>query len=67
MFQWFRNLFRVKKKTSALYDGCNLCYGSGVVCLPTGNRHFRGPDLHRRCPNGCELTYYGMSKLGAST
>ncbi len=60
MFKWLR-LF--KRDTVKLYDGCTLCYDSGVVRLPSGNRHFSEGDIYRRCPAGCELTAYGTQRL----
>ena len=65
MFKWLKNLLRLSKRdTVKLYDGCTLCYGSGVVSFPIGgNRHFRGEYIYRRCHNGCELTPYGAQRL----
>ena len=62
--KWFKSFFRLfKRERVTLYDGCILCYGSGVVRLPSGNRHFRGPDILRLCPDGCELTEYGRGQM----
>ena len=52
-----------KKKKAERYGGCSLCYDSGAVHIPTGNRHFRGEDIHRKCLNGCLLTAYGSAQL----
>ena len=62
MINWLTRLFRKKDKVET-FNGCNLCYDSGVVGLTMQNRHFSGGEYYRKCPNGCSLTEYGRGKL----
>jgi len=65
--KWLIALFRRRTKgISKPYD-CHLCYDSGVVRLPTGNKHFMGYDVFRECPNKCRLTSYGRMKIGGTS
>jgi len=60
---WLLAIFRRRKREISKLCDCHLCYDSGVVRLPTGNRHFVGPDVFRECPNKCKLTSYGRRIL----
>lgn len=53
----------VRKDKVERYDGCTQCYGSGVVGLSSGNRHFREGEIYHICPRGCKLTEFGRGKL----
>lgn len=67
MFKWLKIISRLFKKDKVkLYDGCTLCYGSGAVHLTIRNKHFIAGDIYRDCPNGCDLTEYGMGLLNRS-
>lgn len=62
--KWLRKLARLfNRGKTKLYDGCSLCYGSGVVCLTSRNKHFIEGVYYRECPNGCKMTEFGQSKI----
>ena len=64
IFKWLKMLLRLfKKDTTKLYDGCTLCYDSGVVRFTLRNKHFEAGDYYRQCPRGCGLTQWGRLKL----
>ena len=61
---WLKAIFKRKKREIIQACDCGLCHDSGVVRIPTGNKHFKGPDIFRECPNKCKLTSYGRMKIG---
>ena len=61
--EWLKRLFGRRDDFIKPCE-CNICYDAGVVRLPTGNKHFQGLDIYRRCPCECKLTPYGRMKSG---